>query len=497
MADLVLNRKTGSVRRAHGRPTEPELLNVDAIGPQRGPQEQFLACSADIAIYGGAAFSGKSVAILLEALRGVDDPEFSAVIFRRTTPQIKKPGGLWSTSRWLYSRTGASPRISDLKWQWPSGCTVEMSHLEHEDTVEEWQGSAVTYIAFDELPHFTKHQFFYMMSRNRLSGLPGQKKSRTRPYMRATCNPEFGSWVRDFIDWWINPTTGLPIPERSGVVRWFSRSGDEMMWWDTPQEAYDKGLESSDIKSFTFIGARITDNQIGMANDPNYLGNLKALSLVERSQLLDGNWNVRPIAGMFFRREWFEIVDVAPAMNSGSVECRYWDRAATEVSIGSSDPDWTAGVHTRYVRGVFYIMDVCHIRERPAKVKQAMINCASQDGEECIVVAEEDPGQAGKSEVEDLSYLFPDRVFDTRRPTQKKSLRARIASAQAEQGNIKLVRGKWNEAYLAELESFADWDMADKRPKGSSIPHDDQVDGTSGGVNYISERIVNTPRARY
>ena len=34
--------------------------NVQRIGPQPGPQQEFLATSADIAIYGGAAGGGKT-----------------------------------------------------------------------------------------------------------------------------------------------------------------------------------------------------------------------------------------------------------------------------------------------------------------------------------------------------------------------------------------------------------------------------------------------------
>ena len=74
----------------------PEILR---IGPQPGPQTDFLSCKADICIFGGAAYGGKSVGLLLDPVRHYDNPYFEGVIFRRTTTQIRNTGGLWDTSR--------------------------------------------------------------------------------------------------------------------------------------------------------------------------------------------------------------------------------------------------------------------------------------------------------------------------------------------------------------------------------------------------------------
>ena len=43
------------------------------IGPQKGPQERFLATSADICIYGGAAGGGKTFGLLLEPIRHMNN----------------------------------------------------------------------------------------------------------------------------------------------------------------------------------------------------------------------------------------------------------------------------------------------------------------------------------------------------------------------------------------------------------------------------------------
>ena len=69
------------------------------IRPQKGPQEKFLATSADICIYGGAAGGGKTYGLLLEPLRYINNPLFNAAIFRKEYTQVTSPGGLWESSR--------------------------------------------------------------------------------------------------------------------------------------------------------------------------------------------------------------------------------------------------------------------------------------------------------------------------------------------------------------------------------------------------------------
>src|ERR1700761_7399943 len=102
---------------------------MTAISPQPGPQMAFLASPADIAIYGGAAGGGKTWALLMEPLRHVANPDFGAVVFRRTTVQVRNPGGLWDESAKLYPLAGGAPKSHALEWRFPSGAKVRFSHL--------------------------------------------------------------------------------------------------------------------------------------------------------------------------------------------------------------------------------------------------------------------------------------------------------------------------------------------------------------------------------
>lgn len=449
------------------------METISSIRPQAGPQEAFLASPADIVIYGGAAGGGKTYAILLEPLRHIGNPGFGAVIFRREAVQITNEGGLWDTAMQLYPVLGAVPRtLPKPTFRFPSGARVTFAHLNLEADVLGWQGSQIPLICFDELTHFSRNQFFYMLSRNRST-------CGVRPYVRATCNPDADSWVAEFIAWWIDQETGLPVAERSGVIRWFVRINDTLHWGDSPQElAQAHGVEPSDCKSLTFIAASIFDNKALLSADPGYLANLKALARVERERLLGGNWKIKPAAGMYFRRSEAKVIPAAP--DDVVVWCRAWDLAATEPSDSSPDPDWTVGALIgRTARGTFVVGSLVREQLRPAAVRALVESTADHDGQGVAITIPEDPGQAGKEQSQSYVGMLAGRNVQPRRASKNKVLRAEPFAAQWQAGNVEVVQGTWNEALFSELEQF---------PDGA---HDDIVDACSDGFavasNYTTE----------
>src|ERR1043166_2654588 len=415
------------------------------LRPQPGPQESFLKSSADIAVFGGSAGGGKTYALLLEALYHVSNPKFRAVIFRRTIPQIKLEGGALDTSCQVYPLVGARPLSQALEWRFTSGARLKFAGLEHESDKFGWQGSQIPFIAFDELTQFTEGQFWYLLSRNR--SLPG-----VRGYVRATCNPDGDSWLKNFIAWWINPDTGYAIPDRSGVLRWFVRSVDDLVWGDSREELVAQFGPEAEPKSVTFIPSSVYDNKILLQKDPGYLANLKALPSLERAQLLDGNWNIRASAGSYFKRSWFGIVDAPPTSIVAKV--RYWDRAASEKRPGTN-PDSTIGLLLGRDRGgIYYIVDVKKLFASPYVVEQAMKDCAASDGINTLGGYMQDPGSAGVAEAQSTARALDG--FNVRYSTASgdKETRAKPVSAQAEAGSVKLVRRPWNDSFLRVLENF-------------------------------------------
>jgi predicted phage terminase large subunit-like protein len=444
-----------------------------AIRPQPGPQERFIASPADIAIYGGSAGGGKTWALLLEPLRHVSNGEFGAVFFRRSTVQIRNEGGLWDESAKLYPAIGADAKEHNLTWAFPSGAGVTFAHLEHDKTRFNWQGSQIPLICFDELCHFSEAQFWYMLSRNRsMCGV--------RPYVRATCNPDADSWVASFIAWWIDQDSGLAIPDRSGVLRWFVRVGDTIVWADSPGELEHHTMpnENGDQvpippKSVTFISASLTDNKALMAADPGYMANLLALDRVERERLLGGNWKIRPSAGLYFQRGWCEVIDAAPA---GLHTVRGWDLAGTP-KTAENDPDWTCGTKIgKDSAGNFYILDHVYDRISPNGVERLVKNTTAADGRGVQVNLPQDPGQSGKAQVSTYSRLLAGYNVRSKPVTGDKITRFSGFSAQAEAGNVYVVRGRWNDRWFSELENF---------PPADGKGHDDDADSTSEAFNAI------------
>lgn len=441
------------------------------FAPQPGPQTVALASPADIVVFGGAAGGGKTYALLLEPLRHVGTKGFGAVIFRRTYAQVAQQGGLWDETFNIYPYVNGMHHRGSLSWSWPSGAQVRFGHLNLEATKYDYQGAQIALMGFDELTHFSESQFFYMLSRNRsICGV--------RPYVRCTCNPDADSWVARVLDWWIDPETGYPIPERSGKVRWFVRDGDELLWGDDPARLEaDVGIPDLKAKSLCFVPSRVYDNRVLMARDPGYIANLMALPLVERERLLGGNWKIRVTAGRLFNRAWFEIVQ-PEQVPLGGVAVRFADFAATARGMTRSDPDYTAAVKVYYVNKTWYIADVVAGQWAAMEAERTVQALARQDAvieaaayRQFMYRWEEEPGAAALRDT--ARQVYDMRGLDAGGLSVNgkgdKVTRAKPFAAQCEAGNVKLVAGPWNEMWLSHMHH---------QPEA---PHDDVMDATVGG----------------
>lgn len=200
--------------------------------------------------------------------------------------------------------------------------------------------------------------------------------------------------------------------------------------------------------------------------------------VVERDKVPMGSYAVAgqfqqrpaPRSGGMFQRGDFEIVDAVPA---GAMRCRAWDFAASTQKAGKQ-PDWTVGLRMALIDGVFYVENVVRDRWSPGDVEKNLKNTASQDGTDVTIRMPQDPGAAGKADAATKIKLLAGYAVTVEPVTGDKATRAKPASAQAEAGNVKLVRGAWNEAFLDEVCSFP------------NAQFDDQVDAFADALNQLA-----------
>ena len=230
---------------------------------------------------------------------------------------------------------------------------------------------------FDELTHFTWRQFSYMFSRNRST-------CGVRPYIRAGCNPDAASWVARWVEWWIDAATGLPIPERSGVIRWFVRDGDNIRWGDSPAELRRDYPDAGDPLSFTFIGATLevvhpvasagmglglsdcanrTDARVGegeFGEDGDTHSSTPCVSRGLGVSAQSGTASAirrRAIAAYFsdishpmkLRPVWTQATPVVPEPQNGSNTVDHWNIRLVKAKIRGNRPDWRRDVDPQVV----------------------------------------------------------------------------------------------------------------------------------------------------
>jgi hypothetical protein len=252
----------------------PDLSERNIIfKPNSGPQTSFLAASDREVLYGGAAGGGKSYAMLADPLRYMQHPQFSGLLLRHTTEELREL--IWKSQE-MYPKIYPGIKWSERKMQWvaPSGARLWFSYLDRDEDVLRYQGLAFSWVGFDELTQWpTPFPWNYMRSRLRSTApdLP--------IYMRATTNPggPGHAWVKKmFVD-----------PSPPGKAFWATDidTGETL--------TYPNGHSKAGQPLFKrrFIPAMLTDNPY-LSAQGDYETMLLSLPEHQRKQLLEGNWDV-------------------------------------------------------------------------------------------------------------------------------------------------------------------------------------------------------------
>jgi predicted phage terminase large subunit-like protein len=182
----------------------------------------------------------------------------------------------------------------------------------------------------------------------------------------------------------------------------------------------------------------------------------------------------RPTAptGTLFDVSQLEFVDFAPVFVEKRV--RGWDKASTE---GSGD--FTVGVKmSKDKHGIIYVEDVLRGQWNTAKRDKLIKITAEIDGQSCKIVGEQEPGSGGKDAAGLFVKLLAGYGVTTELPSGSKEIRADPFSSQVNAGNVRLVRGPWNEQYIEEMRQF---------PRGR---HDDQIDASALAFKELTKPVA-------
>jgi predicted phage terminase large subunit-like protein len=381
------------------------------------------------AFYGGSAGGGKSIALLTASLLYVHEQKYNAILIRDTMKNLSMPDSIMDVSHQWLSGTDAHWSGDKNRWNFPSGATLSFGYLDDPRSHFNFQSSQFQYVGIDEAVNIRENQAKYMFSRLR------KLKDSTIPIrFRCASNPPAGEQIAR--GQWVKKRYVDPETRQKGVI---------------------------------FIPAKMEDNQHLNINE--YKLSLQQLDIITRKQLEEGDWEIKQL-GNIFKREWFELVNEAPIE---AKRVRYWDLAATEPTKSNKEPAYTSG--TKLVvdkNNIIYIESIIRFRKEPRYTEQIIRQTADMDGRNVIIYMEQEPGSSGKNNIDHYRRnILPEFAFYPDKVSGSKFQRATPFSSQAEAGNVKVVKGHWNEDFFNELELF---------PDGKFF---DQIDSCSGAFNVL------------
>lgn len=232
-------------------------MNKQALilyGTPQEKQRQFFDSRTRYTAYGGARGGGKSWALRRKlVLMCLRYQGLCVLLLRRSYPELRE-----NHIRPLISELSGIAVYTDTRkcFDFYNGSRIIFGYCDTEDDVNRYQGQEYDVIGIDEATHFSEYQFQTLKA-----CLRGANDFPKRIYL--TCNPGGvgHGWVkRLFID-----------------------------------REYRRGERAQD---YSFISARVYDNEVLLKKDPGYLEMLESLPESLRDAWLLGRWDV--FSGQFF-----------------------------------------------------------------------------------------------------------------------------------------------------------------------------------------------------
>jgi len=391
--------------------------------PNPGGQEAFHASGVRFRALIGSRGSGKTACGVQEALKMIRErPGMPGAMIAPDHPQwLKAAEEFW---KWVPEDRVVQHHKTECWVLFDNGAKVWYGGIHDPDS---WRGPNLNWVWFDEAARSPERAWLILLATVRVPPDPMVWITTTPRGMRH--------WVYDFFvkkDW---PQEVLDLFGGEVPVEWFHANIEQN------KEHVDPGFYASLLTAYTGAFKR---QEVGG-------------EFVEEG-------------GTLASRHWFGIVDKAPVE---ARRVRFWDLAATEKRLAKEDPDYTAGARVALADGCYYIEHMLRDRLSPDGVQRFIRRTAEIDQPKVRIGIEQEPGASGKTLVAHYVRVLTGHHTKGYRPTGDKVARAMPWLGQAEAGNVKLVRGPWNEAFLDEVENF---------PLGD---HDDQVDAVSGAMQML------------
>ena len=225
------------------------------------PQELFAAATEHSVLLGGSAGGGKTLALLMYAIRAcAEHPGLRAGMFRRSYPELRE-SVLAELAQYSFAeQLGASFNATEYELRWPSGSLLMFRYAETLQDATRRQGAQFQLLCLDERTLFPGEVVSFLESRVR-SGRAGIPVIGVRSSANPG-GPGHQSVKKEFID----------------------------------STAYGQRLHT-DIRGRTvrFIPAGLKSNP---HLNPEYAADLRALPEAQRRAFLDGDWD--SFAGAMF-----------------------------------------------------------------------------------------------------------------------------------------------------------------------------------------------------
>lgn len=457
---------------------QPRLVDRYTIHTPHPVQQIALSLPNKELLFGGAAGGGKSDYMLMAALQYVDIPGYSALILRRTWPDLNSPGAILDRFKeWMAPfvnskevHRGDQGRL----WTFPSGAKIQFGYAQRPEAKLKFQGAEYQFVGFDEGTQFEPEIYEYLLSRLRRPTIPC-----------AICtNPLTRYYVNNVVRYRHSEnggacTTPLPNP---GAIQQYQPAPDGTTVFDIPLRMRvtanpgglghiyfkERFLEQRHVDGngkkidAVFIPSALKDNP--SLDQASYQEQLASLSLVDRERLLNGNWEIMD-EGAFFARGDFNFIDEIPLDKDVIARARFWDFAASD----GDRSDYTVGALCSITTsGRWVVEDIQRTRSLPQDVERLVRKTAIHDGISVKIYSEMEKGSAGKSLASHYTRnVLPGFQYKAIPVSGKKEDRAGALVSQVAEHNVDVINANWNLAFLDEFSTF---------PKGL---HDDIVDACS------------------